>query len=144
MDRHHLGPAREMRQALIAAGFGPVDLAQCRQRRNGPPSTRVGHARLYRWGDVLAWAEARREAQQRRRPASRIDLGPTALGQWLEGRETANGFATRLGIRVAYVHRLIRHRTKLWRKTLPAGDVIRRVSAQTGIPVATLLEDALL
>ena len=148
MDKNYFGIAREMRQALIEAGFGPVDLGQCRVRGEGPPSRRVGWHRLYRWGDVEDWAAARLAARRRRalepRP-SKIDLGPTALGQWIEERgETAHRFAQRLGVRIYYVHRLIRHRNKLWRKALPPGHVIKRVSAETGIPVTTLIADALL
>lgn len=144
MERHDFGSAREMRAALIAAGYGPVDLRQCRVRGTGPPSRRVGHRRLYRWGDVEDWAASR---VARRRTASRpskIDLGPTALGAWLEARPlTAHAFAKRLGVRLYYVHRLIRHRTSQWRPGLPPGRVIRAIAEETGISVGTLVEDAL-
>jgi hypothetical protein len=47
--------------ALRAAGFPIADksLATRASRGGGPPYRRFGARVLYRWGDALAWAEAR-------------------------------------------------------------------------------------
>ena len=77
------------------------------------------------------------------RRVPKIDLGPTAFGRWLAGRETAWGFAARLGLPIADVHRLLGHRSSLSRKNLPPGEILRIISLETGIAVATLVEDAI-
>ncbi len=48
-------------EALTAAGY-PVaraTLATKATRGEGPPFQRFGRKPLYRWGDVLAWAQSR-------------------------------------------------------------------------------------
>jgi hypothetical protein len=47
--------------ALRAAGFPVADksLATRASRGGGPPYRRFGARVLYRWGDALAWAQAR-------------------------------------------------------------------------------------
>jgi hypothetical protein len=47
--------------ALRAAGFPIADksLATRASRGGGPPYRRFGARVLYRWGDALAWAQAR-------------------------------------------------------------------------------------
>jgi hypothetical protein len=51
-------------EALTTAGF-PVSsatLATKATRGGGPPFQRFGRVPLYRWGDLLAWAESRLSA----------------------------------------------------------------------------------
>jgi hypothetical protein len=51
-------------EALTTAGF-PVSsatLATKATRGGGPPFRRFGRVPLYRWGDLLAWAESRLSA----------------------------------------------------------------------------------
>jgi len=52
---------RETATALTAAGYPVSDktLATKATRGNGPPYRTFGRTVLYRWGDALAWAEAR-------------------------------------------------------------------------------------
>lgn len=52
---------REVAQALTSAGFpiSPSTLASKATRGGGPPFARFGRIAVYRWGDALAWAEAR-------------------------------------------------------------------------------------
>ena len=138
MDKNDVGDWLAMRAALDGAGFGLVDLRKCRSRGNGPPVVEEGRRVLYRWSDVLAWAEAR---QPSRRP-HRIDLGQTTLGRWLEGRETAYAFAQRLDVHEQFIHRLIGHRNTHWRERLPPPDVLMLVSLSTGITIGTLADDA--
>jgi hypothetical protein len=130
------GGWREMREALIRAGYGPSDLRQCFARGVGPPSQRICGRRVYQWQEVEAWARTRKRPHK-------IDLGPSALGRWLKPRETAWGFAFRLNVPVRYVHRLIGHRTSLWFERLPPPDVMELISLETGIPLARLEADAM-
>ncbi len=54
-------------EALTEHGF-PVSaktLATMATRGGGPPFHKFGRAVLYRWGDALAWAEARLSAPRR-------------------------------------------------------------------------------
>jgi hypothetical protein len=46
--------------ALTAAGYqtSPLTLATKATRGNGPPYRRYGKRAIYRWGDLIAWAEA--------------------------------------------------------------------------------------
>lgn len=46
--------------ALTAAGYitSPLTLATKATRGNGPPYRRYGKRVIYRWGDLIAWAEA--------------------------------------------------------------------------------------
>jgi hypothetical protein len=46
--------------ALTAAGYqtSPLTLATKATRGNGPPYRRFGKRVIYRWGDLIAWAEA--------------------------------------------------------------------------------------
>jgi hypothetical protein len=59
------GPAllrrEECAKALTRAGFrtSPKTLATKVTRGDGPPYHKYGRTVLYRWSDVLAWAEAR-------------------------------------------------------------------------------------
>jgi hypothetical protein len=58
---------RATAEALTEAGF-PVaakTLATKASRGGGPPYRVFGRTVLYRWGDVLAWAEARLSAPRR-------------------------------------------------------------------------------
>jgi hypothetical protein len=50
--------------ALTDAGFptSPATLATKAVRGGGPPFRLFGRVPLYRWGDLLAWAEARLSA----------------------------------------------------------------------------------
>jgi hypothetical protein len=55
---------RDAAAALTAAGY-PVaraTLATRASRGGGPPFRRFGRVPLYRWGDLLAWAESRLSA----------------------------------------------------------------------------------
>ena len=55
---------RDAAAALTAAGY-PVaraTLATLASRGGGPPYQRFGRVPLYRWGDLLAWAESRLSA----------------------------------------------------------------------------------
>jgi hypothetical protein len=53
--------------ALTAAGFptAPATLATRASRGGGPPYQRYGARAVYRWGDLLEWAEARLSAPMR-------------------------------------------------------------------------------
>jgi len=46
--------------ALTAAGYvtSSATLATKATRGNGPPYRRYGKRTIYRWGDLIAWAEA--------------------------------------------------------------------------------------
>src|SRR5262249_38722962 len=134
MKNDETGDWLAMRDALEAEGYGWVDLRKCRSRGNGPPVVSERPV-LYRWSDVLAWA------QGRRRP-HRNELGDTALGRWLAERETVHSFAARLELPAQFIHRLIGHRNSMWRDRLPPGDVLQLVSLETGIRLGVLTEDA--
>jgi hypothetical protein len=137
----------EARAALVAAGFPSTDLRKRRARGNGPEPHKVGHKgvhTVWKWGDVLAWAEANREAPRRGKGVSQIPLGDTALGCWLgEHRETVWAFSRRLGLYQSWVHRLIGHRNSQWLDRMPPDDGIELISLETGIPVGRLVEDAI-
>jgi len=53
-------PRTQAAQALMALGYpvSPATLATKATRGGGPPYRRFGRKPLYRWGDVLAWAES--------------------------------------------------------------------------------------
>jgi hypothetical protein len=55
---------RQTAEALTAAGYPirPATLATMASRGGGPPYRLFGRAVLYRWGNALAWAEARTTA----------------------------------------------------------------------------------
>lgn len=54
--------------ALTKAGFpiSPKTLASMVTRGGGPPYHKFGRAVLYRWSDVLAWAEGRLSSARNR------------------------------------------------------------------------------
>jgi len=54
-------PRTPTAQALTLKGYpvAPTTLATMATRGGGPPFRLFGRKPLYRWGDVLAWAEAR-------------------------------------------------------------------------------------
>lgn len=135
MEKDFIGTYREMRKALIEAGYKPSDLRQSRLRGTAPPSWKTGIYRLYRWSEVEAWVKARQRQHK-------IDLGASALGRWLETRETAWRFATRTGIPLRAVYRLLGHKTSLWRDAMPSVRVLTRIAAETGIPIEQLIADA--
>ncbi len=60
--------------ALRASGYPVADksLATMATRGGGPPYQLFGRRPLYRWGDALAWAEARLSAP--RRSTSEADM----------------------------------------------------------------------
>lgn len=134
-ENDFIGGWKEMRRALVEHGYPPSDLRQALFRGNPPPSWKTGIFRLYRWSEVEKWAQAKKRQHK-------IDLGNTTLGRWLEPRETTWRFSCRLGVRLAYVHRLLGHRSSLWRDKLPPIDAILKISRETGISVATLITDA--
>jgi hypothetical protein len=57
-------PRRDTAESLTAAGYPvkPSTLATKASRGGGPPYRLFGTKPLYRWGDALAWAEARLSA----------------------------------------------------------------------------------
>jgi hypothetical protein len=61
-------PRAQTAHALTALGYpvAPATLATKATRGEGPPFRRFGRKPLYRWGDVLAWAEARMTEPRRR------------------------------------------------------------------------------
>jgi hypothetical protein len=66
-DPDTLLPRAAAAEALRAAGY-PVaraTLATRAVRGGGPPFRRFGRVPLYRWGDLLAWAEGRMSAPMR-------------------------------------------------------------------------------
>jgi hypothetical protein len=54
-------PRTQAAHALTAIGYpvAPATLATKATRGEGPPYQRFGRKPLYRWGDVLAWAQSR-------------------------------------------------------------------------------------
>ncbi len=64
-------PRAQAAHALMALGYpvAPSTLATKATRGDGPPYRRFGRKPLYRWGDVLAWAEARMTEPRRKRAA---------------------------------------------------------------------------
>jgi hypothetical protein len=62
-------PRAQAAHALMALGYpvAPSTLATKATRGDGPPYRRFGRKPLYRWGDVLAWAEARMAEPRRKR-----------------------------------------------------------------------------
>jgi hypothetical protein len=58
---------RTAAEALSGAGYPirPATLASMATRGGGPPFQRFGRVPLYRWGDLLAWAESRLSAPMR-------------------------------------------------------------------------------
>jgi hypothetical protein len=54
-------------EALTAAGYpvSPATLATKAVRGGGPPFRRFGRVPLYRWSDLIEWAEARLSAPMR-------------------------------------------------------------------------------
>jgi hypothetical protein len=54
-------------EALTAAGFptAPATLATKASRGGGPPFRKFGARPLYRWSDVVQWAETRLSAPMR-------------------------------------------------------------------------------
>jgi hypothetical protein len=62
-------------EALTEAGYptAPATLATRATRGGGPPYCRYGARVIYRWGDLLAWAEARLSPPMR--TTSELDAG---------------------------------------------------------------------
>ena len=60
-DPNALLRRRAAAEALTAAGYPVAEntLSTRATRGGGPPFQKFGRIPLYRWGDVLAWAEAR-------------------------------------------------------------------------------------
>jgi hypothetical protein len=63
-DPNTLLRRRQTAEALTAAGYPTAEttLATKVTRGGGPPYRCYGRIPLYRWGDALAWAEARLSA----------------------------------------------------------------------------------
>ena len=57
----------QVAEALTEAGFviSFATLATMATRGGGPPFSKWGPRSIYRWGDALAWAQARRSAPRR-------------------------------------------------------------------------------
>jgi hypothetical protein len=67
MDPETLLRRRPAAVALSNAGFptAAATLATLACRGGGPPFRRYGRVPLYRWGELLAWAESRLSAPMR-------------------------------------------------------------------------------
>jgi hypothetical protein len=77
-DRDDLLTRDETAVALTAAGY-PIrsaTLGTKATRGGGPPFRRFGTRSLYRWGDVIDWAEGR---SSRRKPASEADASAASV-----------------------------------------------------------------
>ena len=63
-DPNALLRRRQTAEALVATGFPITEatLATKATRGGGPPYRSFGRTPLYRWGDALAWAQARLSA----------------------------------------------------------------------------------
>jgi hypothetical protein len=80
-DRDDLLTRDETAVALTAAGY-PIrsaTLGTKATRGDGPPFRRFGTRSLYRWGDVIDWAECR-IAQSRRKQSDEADASAAAAG----------------------------------------------------------------
>ena len=64
MDPETLLSRRQAAEALSAAGYPvrPATLACMAVRGGSPPFRRFGRRPLYRWGDLLDWAQSRLSA----------------------------------------------------------------------------------
>jgi hypothetical protein len=73
IDPDALLPRKRVAEELTAMGLttAPSSLATQACRGGGPPYRTFGRAVVYRWGDVLAWAEARMTGP--RRSTSELD-----------------------------------------------------------------------
>jgi hypothetical protein len=62
-------PRIQAAHALTAVGYpvAPSTLATKATRGEGPPYQRFGRKPLYRWGDLLAWAQSRMSAPRPKR-----------------------------------------------------------------------------
>jgi hypothetical protein len=146
MKDNDIGDHAAMRQALVEAGYGSVNLMQCLSRGKGPPvyrqgSFRKGDPTLFRWSDVRAWAANRPKTRGR---GVAIDLKRTALGRWMAKNEvSANALADRLCMTPERIYRLIGHRHRHWHNRLPQQDILQLVSLETGIGIGELVEDAI-
>ena len=69
-------PRDQTAAALTAAGYPtqPATLATKATRGGGPPFYKYGPRVLYRWGDVLDWAQARLSVQLASTSDKRSDL----------------------------------------------------------------------
>jgi hypothetical protein len=75
-DRDDLLTRDETAVALTASGY-PIrsaTLGTKATRGGGPPFRRFGTRSLYRWGDVLDWAEGRVVAARRAAALSEVDV----------------------------------------------------------------------
>jgi len=63
-------PRVQAAHALTALGYpvAPSTLATKATRGEGPAYRRFGRKPLYRWGDVLAWAQSRMSPPRPKRP----------------------------------------------------------------------------
>jgi len=66
-DPNTLLPRMATAEALTAAGFPtrPATLATKASRGGGPPFRHWGRIPVYRWGDVLEWAQSRLSRRMR-------------------------------------------------------------------------------
>jgi len=110
-------------------------LEQRRARGSGPRHVSFEGGVRYLLCDLESWA--------RTYTRSFIDLQRTALGRWMiENNYTAPTFAAHLELGLPMVRDLLGHRNKASRRSVST-DVLRLISLETGIPVGTLVEDAM-